>query len=94
MKEFRIIQQHRNGKPFSPWTFNNFESCYSQLLILIENTGNYFHRDYYVFNNFYENEFTTSASEKFKIEVRDVGAWETYEKEEQIKNSKKIIKIY
>lgn len=94
MKEYRIIKQHRNAKPYSLWTFNTFEACYLQLLTLIESTGNYFHRDYYVFNDFYKNEFTTEASDKFRIEVRDVGEWETYSEEKPQKSYNKIIKIY
>lgn len=97
MKEYRIIKQYKDAKPYSLWTLDSFEACYGQLLVLIENTADYFHRDYYVFNDFYKNECSPSASNKFKIEVRDVGAWKTYEekeKEDQYKNDNKIIKIY
>ena len=97
MKEYRIIQQHKNGRPFSLWIFDSFDACYSQLLVLLENTGDYFHKDYYVFNDFFNNQFTPDASEKFKIEVRDVGAWKTYSAEEEVLKqnyNNKIIKIY
>ena len=78
MKEYRIIKQIRDALPFSLWTFNSFDACYAQLQVLIQSTGDYFHKDYYVFNDFYENEFTPDAKVRFKIEVRDVGNWETY----------------
>ena len=93
MQEFRILRQNGTGKPFSLWTFSSFEACYCQLLELIEDCSNCVCKDYYVFNDFYENEFFPSANYKFKIECREVGKWRTYVTEEN-KNNKKIIKIY
>ena len=94
MKEYRIVRQNNNAKPYSLWTFDNFGTCYCRLLELISDIGNCVTKDYYVCNDFFENKFFASASIKLKIEVRDVGAWKTYEEEEMKSYNKKIIKIY
>ena len=94
MLEYRIIRQNGTGKPFSLWTFNSFEACYCKLIEMVNNCGNCFNRDYYVFNDFYENDYFPSASFKFKVEFREVGEWKTYSTEKKHKNYSKITKIY
>lgn len=94
MLEYRIIRQNRNGKPFSLWTFDNFEACYCKLLDMINNTGDCFSKDYYVFNDFYNNECLPSALIKFKIECREVGEWKVYSLEKEKESYEKITKIY
>ena len=61
MTEYRIIRQNNNAKPFSLWTFDNFEACLCKLQDMINDTGNCFCKDYYVFNSFYENHYNTNA---------------------------------
>ena len=94
MQEYRIIRQNGTGKPFSLWTYNSFETCYCKLLELIVDCSSCVHKDYYVFNDFYKNEFFPSATYKFKVEYRQVGEWQTYEEEKQQRKNNKIIKIY
>lgn len=94
MQEYRIFRQNGTGKPFSLWTYNSFEACYCKLLELINNCSSCVHKDYYVFNDFYDNEFFPSAYYKFKIECREVGKWKSYTLEKKEKKYNKITKIY
>lgn len=94
MIEYRIVRQNNNGKPFTLWTFDTSEACLCKLYDMIKDTGNRFHKDYYVFNDFFENEFLPSSSVKFKIECRQVGDWKTYSEKPYKKTSEKITKIY
>ena len=94
MQEYRILRQNGTGKPFSLWTYSSFEACYCKLLELVDDCSSCVHKDYYVFNDFYENEFFPSANYKFKIECREVGKWKSYSNEKNIKKYNKITKIY
>ena len=94
MLEYRIMRQNGTGKPFSLWTYSSFDACYYKLLELIENCSSRVCKDYYVFNDFYENEFFPSATYKFKIEYREVGNWKSYTSEKKEKKYNKITKIY
>lgn len=94
MQEFRIIRQNNNAKPFSLWSFDNFGACYCQLITMINDLQDCVYTDFYVFNDFFDNEYLPSARTKFKIECREVSPWQIYEKELKKKNYNKIIKIY
>lgn len=94
MQEFRILRQNGTGQPFSLWTYSSFEACYCKLLELVADCSSCVHKDYYVLNDFYENEFFLSAYYKFKIECREVGKWKSYALEKNNKKSNKIVKIY
>lgn len=84
MKEFRIIKQIGDSKPYSFKTFNTFEECYIELLRLISIQEESIKKEYYVVNDFYNNKHQPFLKNivKFKIEVREVEKWETYSKKE------------
>ena len=86
-KEYRIIRQHGKAKPYTLWTYNSFEACYQKLLELISTSGNRFGTDYYVYNDFFENEHTKEATDKYMIECRDVGEWIRYSEKENVNNN-------
>lgn len=84
MKEFRIIKQIGDSKPYSFKTFSTFEECYIELLRLISLQEENVKKEYYVLNDFYNNQHPPFLKNivKFKIEEREVNEWKTYTKKE------------
>ena len=97
MKEFWLVIQHGNAKPYSLWTFSTFEGCYSKMLEFIFYKKKSVRPEYYVLNDFYKNEYQPFLADitKYKIEVRDVNDWKIlHEKEKSSRNDNKIINLF
>lgn len=77
MKEYRIVQQIGEGKPYSLEVFKSFESCYAHLLFLIEEQQTHVNKKYFVQNSFFKNKYPefTQNIKIYRIECRDVGNW-------------------
>ena len=78
MKEYTIIIQHGKAKPFSLHTFNDFDACYFKLLDMINTPKT--NMQYYVLNDFYNNEYPPFIDNitKYIVKVRNVSEWEIY----------------
>lgn len=89
MKEYRIIKQIGDSKPYSFRTFSSFEECYFELLRLIDLQKENVRKEYYVTNDFYNNEYPPFFKNItiFTIEERSVNSWKLYK---QNKNNKII----
>ena len=61
MKEYTIFVTCKGGKPYSLLTYNNFYDAKLKLFDMI-NLERERNRPYYVFNDFYENEYPASLS--------------------------------
>lgn len=99
MEEYRIVVQNGSGKPYSVWTFDNFDSCYYKLLDMIRSQCTWSNKEYYVFNDFYNNEYPPFVNaRKYTIEHRKVSDWKIYkEKKQKNKNSNsngKIVNLF
>ena len=96
MKEYTILIQNGNAKPFTLHTFNDFELCYCKLLEMI-NTDKV-RKEYYVLNDFYKNEYVPFLNNitKYTIKVRDVSEWEIYSEKKNTtqSSSKKVINLF
>ena len=91
MEEYRIVKQVGNSKPYSLYTFNNFNDCYLHLLKLIEMQQTEVNKKYYVTNTFFKNKYPPFIENiiKYTIEVRTVNKWKEYKEQKAI--NKKII---
>lgn len=95
MEEYRIVKQIGDSKPYSLYTFNNFDDCYMHLLNLIEIQQSSVNKKYYVTNSFFKNKYPPFINGiiRYTIEVRKVNNWKEYRKDENSKKNinKKII---
>lgn len=93
MREYRIVIQHGNARPYSLWTFKTYEACYLKLMEFISAKKDAVNDKYYVLNDFYENKHIPFGDiTKYKIEIRETTEWKILtEKEKEIKNNNKII---
>lgn len=97
MLEFRIVTQHGNARPFSLWTFNSFEACYCKLYEFIQDKKTHVSPEYYVINDFYDNEYPPFLNDitKYKIECREVENWELYSKNKKKKQTTpKVVNLF
>ena len=80
VKEFRIVKQVGNSKPYSLYTFSNFNDCYVHLLELIQNQQRCVNKKYYVTNAFFKNKYPAFVDGiiTYTIEVRKVEEWNKY----------------
>lgn len=93
MKEYRIIKQIGNSRAFTLWTFSNFEACYFKLIELINYQSQQVNKDYYVFNDFFENQMPLKENSiKYWIETREVNEWVLYSNDKKHKSN--IFKLY
>lgn len=83
MEEYRIVQQIGNSKPYSLYTFNNFNDCYLHLLNLIQIQQSSVRKKYYVTNSFFNNKYPPflDGIVQYTIEVREVNEWKEYKEE-------------
>lgn len=94
MKEYRIVVQNGNAKPYSLWTFSSFDCCYVKLLEFIQDKSTQLRPEYYVINSFYKNKYPAllGTITTYKIECREVTEWNLYSKEvEEKRENSKII---
>lgn len=88
MKEYRIIKQIGNARAFTLWTFTDFNACYFKLIELINNQSLQVNKNYYVFNDFFDNQMElTEDSIKYWIETREVDNWVLYSQNAKHKNN-------
>ena len=96
MKEYRIVTQHGNAKPYSLWSFKTYEACYLKLMEIIQSKKSSISNEYYVLNDFFENKYLPFGNiTKYRIEVREITDWRILtEKEKENRNNKnnKILK--
>lgn len=81
-KEYTIFITCRGGQTYNINSYNNIIDAKQDLysMIDLEKRRN---RPYYVFNDFYENEYPASLNCKiFCLKERKVTDWEKYSKEE------------
>lgn len=86
-KEYAIFITCKGGCPYSLNNYNSFNDALNALnnMILLEQERN---RPYYVFNDFYDNEYPASVSGKiFCIKERTVSNWEKYSHNNTFKNN-------
>lgn len=95
MKEYRIMQQIGEGKPFFFFTYHDFNIAYLELLKLIKMHQDDIKKEYYVLNDFYDNKYPPFLPDikKFWIEEREVDSWVMCTKDKQEKKNSKIIKM-
>ena len=95
MLEFRIVEQIGEGTPFSLWSFKSYEQCYLKLIDLIHDCKTSVKKEYYVINEFYNNEYPPFLSDirKFKIECREVDDWVIYNPDVKSNNKNKIVQF-
>ena len=95
MLEFRLVVQNGDARPYSLWTFPNFEACYVKLIEIIQNKSTCVRPEYYVINEFYKNTYQPFLKDitKYTIECREVTEWVLYKKENE-KNNKKSNIVY
>lgn len=77
-KEYTIFITCKGGMPYNLCTFKTFSEVLKALnnMVQLEKERN---RPYYVFNDFYENEYPAGLSGKtFCIKERTVSDWEKY----------------
>ena len=91
MKEYRIVIQKGNSKPYSLWTFSNFNSCYGKLLEMINNNKTFVNKLYYITNPFFNNIYQPNLPNMtyYTIECRNVSDWKFLKEIE--KNTNNII---
>lgn len=97
MKEYRIVVQKGNCRPYSLWTFKTFDDCYIKLLELINLQSMNVKKEYYVINNFFDNQYVPFLNDitKYTIECREVTEWRKYEKEKRHnKSTNKVISLF
>lgn len=89
MLEFRIVIQQGKGRPYSLYTYNNFNQCYNELLELIKNRKNCVNKKYYVANDFFDNEYEPTLENLilYNIQVREVSVWKDYTENANQKNN-------
>lgn len=93
MKEYTIFIRCKGGKPYCLLTYNNVFEAKQKLYDMI-NLERERGRPYYVFNDFYENEYPATLNGKlFCLKEREISDWAKYsEKEIYKKNSE--CKVY
>lgn len=94
MKEYRVMQQFGDGRPFYYLTFKTFEGAFSELLRLIALHKQGVNKKYFVLNDFYKNEFPSLLNDMYKlwIEYREVDEWKmSTGKEKENKKSNNIV---
>lgn len=89
MKEYRIVRQNGNSKPYSLWSFSNFDSCYGKLLELINSQSLCINKLYYVTNKFFNNNYQPNLPNMtyYTIECRTVSDWEIVTEKENNTNN-------
>lgn len=88
-KEYSIFITCKGGHSYNLTNYNSFNDALNALKIMIslEQERN---RPYYVFNDFYDNEYPASVSSKiFCIKERTVSNWEKYSYNNISKNNNK-----
>lgn len=86
-KEYTITITCNGGMPYNLCIFKSFNEAMQSLnnMISLEKER---HRPYYVFNDFYENEYPASLNCKiFCLKVRNVSDWEKYLDNSSFENS-------
>ncbi len=80
MQEYTILIQNGQAKPYTLHVFNDFDTCYCKLLEMIHTDK--VKKEYYVINDFYQNEYVPFLPNltKYTIKVRNVSEWQTYSK--------------
>ncbi len=88
MEEYRIIVQKGKGKPYSLWSFSNFNDCYMKLLEITSNHSNMVNKEFYVNNDFWNNKYQPFLPNItfYTVECRNVSKWETYKEKSKSKN--------
>lgn len=89
--EYTIYCIYNGGKPFILNTYDNLQIAKIRLydMISLEKERN---RPYYVYNDFYTNEYPSTIHGKFFcIKQREVSEWTVYSENEQNNISENII---
>lgn len=81
-KEYTIFITCNGGKTYNLYTYNNFIAAERDLYNMVELEQRR-HRPYYVYNDFFKNEYPASINCKiFCIKERFVTNWEIYSEAE------------
>lgn len=80
MKEYSILQQIGEGRPFRTLSYDTFEECERSLYIMLERFEGRTRKNYYVDNDFFNNNTDISARYYYCIEEREVGNWSRFKK--------------
>lgn len=93
-KEYTIFITCKGGKPYSLLTYNNLFEAKQKLYEMIDLEKER-RRPYYVFNDFYENEYPASLNCKiFCLKEREITDWENYSEKEKQEDKLTNGKIY
>ena len=93
-KEYTIFITCKGGIPYSLLTYNNLFEAKQKLYEMI-NLERERRRPYYVFNDFYENEYPASLNCKiFCLKEREITDWKNYSEKEKQKKNLTNCKIY